>query len=109
MTRFLALIFCLIGILKAAPLDLCLPTENQHLFTGEMNEFYMYVDRNFEGQTTKPWQAGCYGFVRSAVRINGEMLLTKFHEGIDICPMKRDAAGNPLDTWSSSILGKIPP
>jgi murein DD-endopeptidase MepM/ murein hydrolase activator NlpD len=107
MTRFLALIFCLIGILKAAPLDLCLPTENQHLFTGEMNEFYMYVDRNFEGQTTKPWQAGCYGFVRSAVRINGEMLLTKFHEGIDICPMKRDAAGNPLDLVASIAAGRV--
>ena len=107
MTRFLALIFCLTGILNSAPLDLRLPTENQHLFSGEMDQFYMYVDRNFEGQTTKPWQAGTYGFVRTAVRINGEMLLTKFHEGIDICPMKRDAAGNPLDLVASIAAGRV--
>ena len=107
MIRLLALILCLTGILKAAPLDLRLPTENQHLFTGEMNRFYMYVDRNFEGQATQPWQAGCYGFVRTAVRINGEMLLTKFHEGIDICPVKRDAAGNPQDLITSVAAGRV--
>ena len=107
MIRLFALTFCLIGILGAAPLDLRLPTENQHLFTGEMDQFYMYVDRNFEGQTTKPWQAGTYGFVRTAVRINGEMLLTKFHEGIDICPTKRDAAGNPLDLVASIAAGRV--
>ena len=107
MTRLLALILCLTGILEAAPLDLRLPTENEHLFTGEMDQFYMYVDRDFEGQTTKPWEAGSYGFVRTAVRINGEMLLTKFHEGIDICPMKRDAAGNPQDLIGSVATGRV--
>lgn len=107
MPRFLVFILCLTGILEAAPLDLRLPTENRHLFTGEMDQFYMYVDRNFEGQTTKPWQAGSYGFVRTAVRINGEMLLTKFHEGIDICPMKRDAAGNPQDLIASVAAGRV--
>ena len=107
MIRFLALILSCAGVLGAAPIDLRLPTENQHLFTGEPDQFYMYVDRNFEGQVTKPWEAGSYGFVRSAVRINGEMLLTKFHEGIDISPVNRDKAGNPLDLVSSIAAGRV--
>ena len=107
MIRFLALILSCAGVLGAAPIDLRLPTENQHLFTGEPDRFYMYVDRNFEGQMTKPWEAGSFGFVRSAVRINGEILLTKFHEGIDISPMHRDKAGNPLDLISSIAAGRV--
>lgn len=91
----------------AAPIDLRLPTENQHLFTGELDKFYMYVDRNFEGQATQPWEAGSFGFVRTAVRINGQVILTKFHEGIDISPVKRDKAGNPLDLVSSIADGKV--
>jgi murein DD-endopeptidase MepM/ murein hydrolase activator NlpD len=107
MSRIFALILCLTSILQATPLDLRLPTENRHLFTGEMNRFYMYVDRNFEGQATKPWQAGSYGFVRTAIRVNGEVLLTKFHEGIDISPTKRDTAGNPLDLIASIAAGRV--
>lgn len=101
------LILLLSSIAQAAPLDLRLPTENQHLFTGELEKFYMYVDRNFEGQATKPWEAGSYGFVRTAVRVNGQVLLTKFHEGIDISPIKRDKAGNPLDLVSSIAAGHV--
>ena len=107
MTRTLALLLSLAGVLSAAPIDLRLPTENQHLLTGEPDQFYMYVDRNFEGQVTKPWEAGSFGFVRSAIRINGEMLLTKFHEGIDISPVSRDKAGNPLDLVSSIAAGHV--
>jgi murein DD-endopeptidase MepM/ murein hydrolase activator NlpD len=107
MTRFFASLLLLAGPLAAAPLDLRLPTANQHLFTGEMDQFYMYVQRDFEGTSTKPWQAGTYGFVRTAQRINGEILLTKFHEGIDISPTSRDALGNPLDPVSSIAAGRV--
>jgi murein DD-endopeptidase MepM/ murein hydrolase activator NlpD len=107
MIRFLALNLLLAVALSAAPLDLRLPTENHHLFTGELDRFYMYVDRNFEGQVTKPWEAGSYGFVRTAIRVNDQVLLTKFHEGIDISPVKRDKAGNPLDLVSSIAAGRV--
>jgi len=107
MTRTLALFLSLAGVLGATPIDLRLPTENQHLFTGEPDQFYMYVDRNFEGHATKPWEAGSFGFVRTAQRINGEMLLTKFHEGIDISPVSRDRAGNPLDLVSTIATGRV--
>jgi len=107
MFRLLLLISFLAGVSYAAPIDLRLPTENQHLFTGEMDRFFMYIERTFEGETTKPWEAGSYGFVRSAIRINDRIILTKFHEGIDICPVKRDQAGNPLDLVSSIAAGTV--
>ena len=89
-------------------IELRLPTENQHLFTGELDRFYMYVDRTFEGETQPSrGKRGTYGFVRTAMRINGEILLTKFHEGIDISPVNRDQAGNPLDLVSSIAAGRV--
>ena len=91
----------------AAGIDLRLPTENHHLFTGEHERFYMYVDRTFEGVVSKPWEGGAYGYVRNAARINGEVILTKFHEGIDISPVNRDKAGNPLDLVCSIADGRV--
>ena len=107
MIRYLAIALSVVSSLTAEPLDLQLPTENRRLFTGEFDRFFMYVDRNFEGQATKPWEAGSYGFVRSAVRINDQVICTKFHEGIDICPMRRDKAGNPLDEVASIAEGRV--
>lgn len=107
MIRFLALISALVGVTSATPIDLRLPTENHHLFTGELDRFYMYVDRNFEGQASQPWEAGSFGFVRNAMRLGDQVLLTKFHEGIDISPIKRDQAGNPLDLICSIAPGRV--
>lgn len=101
------LTLALAAFAKAAPIDLRLPTENNHLFTGELDKFYMYVDRVFEGEVSKPWEAGSYGYVRTAMRVNGQVILTKFHEGIDISPIKRDKAGNPLDLVSSIADGRV--
>jgi hypothetical protein len=88
-------------------INLVLPTENQHLFSGQLDRFYMYVDRTFEGEVTKPWEGGSFGFVRTPVRVSGEVVMTKFHEGIDIAPVKRDKAGNPLDLVMSISDGKV--
>jgi hypothetical protein len=95
MLRALALAAALLAPLSA--LELQLPTENHHLFTGEPEKFYMYVDRTFEGETSKPWEGGSFGFVRTPIRLGQDVVLTKFHEGIDIQPDKRDKAGNPVD------------
>lgn len=84
-----------------------LPTENDYLFRNQPDKFYMYVDRIFEGETSTPWEGGSFGYVRNAARIGGEVLLTKFHEGIDIAPVNRDKAGNPLDLVSSIADGKV--
>src|SRR5690606_15896961 len=81
--------------------------ENDALFNGDPEDFFMYVDRTFEGETLKPWKGGDYGYVRTPIRLNGEVVLTKFHEGIDIKPVKRDAAGNPLDLVTSIATGTV--
>ena len=106
MLRKFALALTLTGSLQAG-IDLRLPTENHHLFTGEPDRFYMYVDRTFEGQKTTPWEAGSFGYVRNAMRISDKVILTKFHEGIDIAPVNRDRAGNPLDLVSSIADGRV--
>ena len=98
--------------LPAAPspspgLQISLPTDNHHLFTGELDQFYMYVDRNFEGVASKAWEGGSFGMVRSPIRVGSEVVLTKFHEGIDIAPVKRDKAGNPLDLVCSIADGTV--
>lgn len=90
-----------------AGIDLRLPTANRNLFEGKPEQFYMYVDRTFEGQTSRPWQAGSFGMVRNALRVGDEVIHTKFHEGIDIIPLERDGAGNPLDRVSGIADGVV--
>lgn len=107
MIRILACLLALVASGLAGPIDLRLPTDNHHLFSGEPERFYMYVDRTFEGEVSQPWEAGSFGFVRTAVRLGGQVVLTKFHEGIDISPIKRDRAGNPLDLVSSIADGRV--
>ena len=81
----------------AADIAVRFPTSHTALLNDRPQDFYMYVDRNFEGQKSQPWQAGAYGFTRTLVRTQAGPVATKFHEGIDIKPLKRDAAGVPLD------------
>lgn len=84
-----------------------LPTDNDALFRGKPEQFYMYTDRNFEGVKSRPWQGGTYGFTRSPERVGGKILTTKFHEGIDIKPLRRDASGEPLDEIRSIESGRV--
>ncbi|KAB2641632.1 MAG: M23 family metallopeptidase [Verrucomicrobia bacterium] len=107
MLRSFTLLALEISALAAAPLDLRLPTANHHLLTNEPEKFYMYVERTFEGEISKCWEAGGYGFVRSPIRVNGQVVYTHFHEGIDISPMERDRLGNPLDEVTSIADGTV--
>lgn len=107
MKNILSAFLCTLASVVAAPIELVLPTENHHLFTDEPERFYMYVDRTFEGEVSKPWEGGAFGFVRSPVRVDGQVVMTRFHEGVDIAPIKRDKAGNPLDLVSSISGGTV--
>ncbi len=89
------------------PLGLSLPTYNRHIFGSEPQKFYMYTSRYFEGKKSKPWTAGQYGYVRNMKRAPEGVIGTRFHEGIDIRPLKRDAAGRPLDLIRSIAKGKV--
>ena len=107
MLRYCFLFLATTAIIAAAPIDLRLPSENRHLFTGELDRFYMYVDRYFDGERSQPWEGGMYGYVRTPQRVRGEVVMTRFHEGIDIAPIKRDRAGNPLDLIMSIADGTV--
>ena len=84
-----------------------LPTDNDAVFRGKPEKFYMFTDRNFEGRKSYPWQGGTYGFSRNPERIGGKILETKFHEGIDIAPVRRDASGEALDDVRAMESGRV--
>ena len=97
-------------IALASPLHAALfdwPTENRALLEGRPQDFFMYVNRNFEGEETKPWEGGSFGFVRGPQRQDGDVIYTTLHEGIDIAPVRRDASGNPLDEIRASADGIV--
>src|SRR5260370_16314108 len=91
----------------ADPPKLILPTENDDLLTGNFCEFYQYVQRDFEGQVSQPWEGGQCGFVRDPRRVGSEVIYTRFHEGIDIRPLHRDAAGEPEDVIHAIAAGTV--
>jgi hypothetical protein len=89
-------------------MTLVLPTDNDALLRGKPEEFYMYVDRNFEGQSTKPWEGGQYGYFRGPVRVGPEQVVfMHFHEGIDIACQKRSEKGEPEDEVRSISDGEV--
>ncbi|MGB1130020.1 MAG: M23 family metallopeptidase [Haloferula sp.] len=106
---FRSILFLLLApmVATAAPTPFQFPTENRHLLTGEPEKFYMYVDRTFEGKRSTPWQGGAWGLVRTPIRVGEKIHYMRFHEGIDISPIKRDKAGNPLDLIMSVADGTV--
>ena len=96
-----------IATARSEPLNLILPTENDAIFHGGGPDFYQYIIRDFKGVTTRPWQGGQYGFVRNPVETSGGLLYTRFHEGLDIRPVRRDARGEPLDEVRAIAGGTV--
>lgn len=83
------------------------PTNNRALLENKPEDFYMYVDRDFEGTKSKAWEGGSFGYVRGPQRQDGEIIYMTLHEGIDIAPLRRDASGKPLDEIRASADGKV--
>lgn len=89
-----------LGIILPVQADISIrfPTENDHLLRGNNESFFMYVNRlDKDGVDLKPWTGGTYGFVRTVVETPQGPVCKKFHEGIDIKPLKRDGNGVPRD------------
>ena len=87
--------------------DLGLPTDNRALLTGRAEDFFQFVDREFEGEKTFPWEAGQFGFVRNPRRLGNRIAFTRFHEGVDVKPLQRDARGDPLDEVRAILAGAV--
>lgn len=93
-----------LALQAAEPLKLVLPTDNRAIFDGKPEDFYMFVYRS----SSEVWTAGQYGFVRDLIKTEKEgVIATKFHEGLDIKPTKRDRVGNPLDEVRSIANGEV--
>src|SRR5438445_10353193 len=88
-------------------LDLVLPTDNDALFSGDGPAFYQSVDRDYDGVKSTPWEGGQYGFVRDPKSTGGGVVYTRFHEGIDIRSVHRDANGEPLDEVRTIADGEV--
>ena len=91
----------------AEPLNLVLPTDNDALFRGDGPAFYQYIDRDYQGEKSTPWEGGRYGFVRNPVETSAGIIYTRLHEGIDIRPLQRDAGGEPLDAVRAIAPGVV--
>jgi hypothetical protein len=98
--------FFMLGVLQAEPL-LDFPTDNRALLEGRPQDFFMYVNRDFEGEKSQPWQGGQFGFVRGPVRAGSKIRYAQLHEGIDIRPIHRDAQGNPADEVRAAAAGIV--
>ena len=94
-------------VLPARAIELVLPTENDAIFTGAPEKFYMHVDRWTNGVQSTPWEGGQYGFVRDARQVAAGLIYTRFHAGIDIRPLQRDAKGEPLDEIHAIADGRV--
>lgn len=92
---------------QSAPLNLALPTENDAIYRGDGPGFYQYIVRDWQGVQSTPWEGGQYGFVRNPTESPSGIIYTRFHEGIDIRPMERDARGEPLDPVRAIAAGHV--
>lgn len=104
--RFLPLLL-IFGTVAKGQLGLVLPTENTALLEKRPESYFQFVDRNFEGSTTTPWEGGQFGFVRDPRRIGGGIAYARFHEGLDVKPVRRDAKGDPLDEVRAIAAGQV--
>lgn len=102
-----AALFAGITPMKALDQPLALPTDNDALFHGGGEAFYQHIERNYQGVKSTPWQGGQYGFVRDPIETSIGIVYTRFHEGIDIRPLHRDARGEPLDEIRAIADGTI--
>ena len=85
-----------------------LPTSNQALYTANKDAYFMFVDRSTHGVSTQVWEGGQYGFVRDPkMASDGSIVYSRFHEGMDVAPVKRDAKGEPLDEVFAIAGGKV--
>src|SRR5437868_4460246 len=92
---------------RAEALNLVLPTDNDALLRGDGAAFYQYIEREYHGEKSTPWQGGRYGFVRDPIETSAGVVYTRFHEGVDIKPLQRDANGEPLDDIHAIADGKV--
>src|SRR3954463_8382483 len=104
---FLFAALAVVATASGEPLNLALPTDNDGLLRGDGPAFYQYIDRDYKGEKSSPWEGGRYGFVRNPRETSAGIVYTRMHEGIDIRPLERDATGEPLDAVRAIAPGTV--
>jgi murein DD-endopeptidase MepM/ murein hydrolase activator NlpD len=99
--------FLAIAASQGEPLNLVLPTDNDALLRDDGPAFYQYIERDYHGEKSTPWEGGRYGFVRNPTETSAGIVYTRMHEGIDIKPLQRDASGEPLDVVRAIAPGIV--
>ena len=92
---------------EAAGVSLLFPTDNEAVLNFEPARFYMGLERHFGREKEWTWEGGTYGYVREARRTPAGWRFTRFHEGVDIAPLYRDARGEPLDEVRAVDEGRV--
>ncbi|MEO5930334.1 MAG: M23 family metallopeptidase [Candidatus Kapaibacterium sp.] len=95
-------ILCSSGARAQGP-GLVLPTSNTALLTGNDSSFYQHTISGREN----PWLGGTYGFVRNPRGTSEGIVYTRYHGGLDIKPLYRDARGEPLDSVRAVAEGRV--
>lgn len=93
------LVFALFSEAVHASVDIRFPTENMALVEGKETDF-------FQPTISKRLISGKFGFVRTSGP-EPPRYFERFHEGIDIKPVRRDSAGEPLDPVVTVAPGKV--
>ena len=91
----------------AFAIDLGLPTDNDAIFHGGGAAFFQFIERDYHGEKSYPWEGGQYGFVRDPEPTREGIVYTRFHEGIDIKPLQRDENGEPRDEVRAIADGRV--
>lgn len=103
MKGFLGLLFLALATSSISfGFELAFPTYNRKLLEGDLAGFYMPTDLK-----TRPPESGSWGFVRNLRSFSQGKVYTRFHEGLDIRPLKRDAKGLPLDLVRAIADGQV--
>jgi len=76
-----------------------LPTENRHLFEDQPKKFY-------QPTISRRLISGMFGFTRTS-EPEPARIFERFHKGIDIRPLRRDARGEPLDPVRACADGVV--
>lgn len=93
---------------QSTPPTWLLPTENHALLDGQPVDFFQFIDRSTKEGQIQVWEGGQFGFVRNPTKLTtGEEVFTRFHEGLDIKPVHRDAKDEPLDEVHAIAPGEV--
>jgi len=76
-----------------------LPTENRYLFENQPKKFY-------QPTISRRLISGMFGFTRTSAP-EPARIFERFHKGIDIKPLRRDARGEPLDPVRACADGVV--